>query len=189
MNSEGRASLCKCGVSNWSWCPPTECDACTRAHADSFCILLPPSSNSTKWNPSLTGAHRPCFTPCWNKLDPHRGHIHKHTHTRIQSLSKKKGLMEIWRQNGKILSFPLPCCHAWPYFTLLCVSCSLPHAVTLLSLLLFFFFTLRLTPLFLLLSLDAMPRETLPPCFSLFRSFYLKTQECLLFFQYTFHFI
>lgn len=28
-----------------------------------FCASLPP--NSTKWNPSLTGAHGPCFTPCW----------------------------------------------------------------------------------------------------------------------------
>ena len=189
MWSGGRTGMCKSWISNWSWCPPTERDMCTRTHThrhtytpplDSSCTLPPPNSTSTKWNLSVTGARRPSFTPYWNKLDPHRGHAH----TDVQSLRQKRGW---WKDEDRTER----CCRLlFPAATLGLISpcyaspCSLPHAATPLSLFLFYFLTLGLTPPSLSISLSSSIHERLysisvsqsSSCFS------LKSQESFLFF-------
>lgn len=62
---------------------------------------------------------------------------HTHSHTHATYVSEEGRQMEIWRQNGNVVCAP-PAVTLGPVSPRFAPSCSLPHAVTLLSLFLSF---------------------------------------------------
>lgn len=85
-----------------------------------------------EWNLSVTAARRPCFTPRCNVLHPRPGRTHEGA-----LAPAEERLMERWRQEVRFYRLFFPAATLGLMSPCYASACSLPRAVTLLSLFLF----------------------------------------------------
>lgn len=88
---------------------------------------------------SVTGAHHPCFTSWWDTQS------HTFTHTRRRQ--EVDGKIKTERKDSVASSSPLP--HWLLSHLVMCLPALCPHAVTLLSLFILFFYPVAKTSIFL----------------------------------------